>query len=204
MKIYLTNTGTLKHIEIMISSNHTVGNMLLANNFRVPKSGVDWALDNGAYHAYLNKESFDEISFRRTINRIDEFPKPDFIVVPDIVAGGMNSLDFSLQWLKELPDKYDYFIPVQDGMDVEVVKEISDKCVGIFIGGTMAWKFRVGREFADMGKRLGLAVHIGRIGTYSNLIWANSIGASSVDSCNFNRNGKMELLETWKKQMVLA
>lgn len=58
MKIYLGNTGTLRHIELVKNTPH-LGICYLANAWRYPKDGVDWFLDNGAYSCWVNSLPFN-------------------------------------------------------------------------------------------------------------------------------------------------
>jgi hypothetical protein len=208
MRIYLTNTGKLELLYMMKESSGKLGNMLIANNFRIPKQYTHYAVDNGAFSAYLNKTNFDGKKFLKTVNRLNEFKKPDFIVVPDIVAGGMKSFDFSMFWLHKLLSEghtnYDYYFAVQDFMNLKVISKISnEKINGIFIGGTLKWKLKHGEQFTKEAHDFDLKVHIGRVGNYKNLVWANRIKADSTDSSTINRNNKIWLLEDFKKQSTL-
>lgn len=84
--------------------------------FMTPTNNGDgykpYALDNGAWGAFRNGIPFDETAFLKLVTRFWE--GADFIVAPDIVEGGLASLDLSLSWLERLPPVL-RLIPVQDG-----------------------------------------------------------------------------------------
>ena len=53
--------------------------------------------------------------------------KPNFAVLPDIVQGGLASLDFSLSWEKRVrPYSERVLIAVQDGMEPKDVEQYLD------------------------------------------------------------------------------
>lgn len=93
-------------------------------------------------------------------------------------------MELSLRWLPAVAAVAPAYLAVQDGMsEAEVVDALARGFSGIFIGGTLAWKIQTGAMWTALGRRLGLPVHIGRVGTAKRLAWAIRIGANSVDSC---------------------
>jgi len=58
-------------------------------------------------------------------------------VLPDIVASGLASLEFSLRWkerLRGMPTRM--LLAVQNGMQINDVASLLSPAIGIFIGGT--------------------------------------------------------------------
>lgn len=191
MKIYLGNNGTLKTFDLMKTNGW--GNVHLANHWQYPKSGIDWFLDNGAYHYWTNNIPFDEIKFIDTLDKIElSVSYPDFVVVPDIVAGGYDSLDFSMKWLNRIPADYNCYLAVQDGMELNVINDYCDFFDGLFVGGTLDWKLHTADRWGRLAHDNNLKCHIGKVGTFKRLVWAKHIGADSIDSSTFvqARKGK--------------
>lgn len=184
MKIYIGNTGSRKVIEQ--SKQEGWGRVHLANAWRNPEDGLSWFLDNGAWSCYINKKEFDSRAFEDAIIKVEKSTnKPDFVVVPDIVAGGMKSLFFSLGWIHKIPAGIPSYLAVQDGMNTRDVLEYLDLFDGIFVGGTLDWKMKTAKTWCDIAHSQNKKCHIGRVGTFKRLVWAKSIGADSVDSSTF-------------------
>lgn len=108
---------------------------------------------------------------------------PDFVVVPDIVAGGLASLTWSASWRDSVPAGFRAYLAVQDGMSAADVLPHLARYHGIFVGGTLRWKLATGGAWAKFARRHGLGCHIGRVGTAARVRWAREIGATSIDSC---------------------
>ena len=203
MKIYITNTGNLKHIEYIIKNG--LGIMYLANSWKYPKKHVDWILDNGAYHYWLNNLDFNHKKFEEALIKTSLVHSPDFIVCPDIVAGGDKSLLFSLDYMDKIPSGYNVYLPVQDGMKYTDVNDICDVFDGLFVGGTLKWKLNTANQWIKLAHDHNLKCHIGRVGTYKRMCWANSINADSIDSSTFVqvKNG-FKRIESYKTQTFLS
>lgn len=190
MKIYIGNNGSLKNFELM--KKRGWGNVHLASAFRYPKKGIDWILDNGAYSCWIKNEPFDENAFEDALIKLENcVSHPDFVVVPDIVAGGIESLRFSLKWANIIPAGLVLYLAVQDGMNSAIVEKYIGLFDGLFVGGTLEWKIRTGKTWVDLAHSYNMKCHIGKVGTFRRLVWAKSIGADSVDSSTFVqvRNG---------------
>lgn len=199
MLIYTGDTGDPKkkdkitnlNMGIMISSSN-------ATNIHKFQKSVPVALDNGAFSAWLKGYGFDEYLFLKTLSRCMKAGLSlNFIVCPDIVAGGIASVEFSEMWRVRLAGHKLYFA-VQDGMDeLDVpIKNYS----GVFVGGTMDFKLKTGHRWVEFAHDNGLPCHIGRCGTMKNLQWAKSIGADSCDSTSFVRNDTFEIVEDYELQ----
>lgn len=179
MKRY-TSTGARE--TIAMCREHDIG-LLMVHQWRDPSKWPYYAIDNGAYSAWANDREWDPSMFLHLVGKCVEYPvQPDFVVVPDIVAGGIGSLEFSLGWLERLPEGLPYYLAVQDGMVPRNVRPYMDDFAGIFVGGTTEWKMSTAEEWAAFAKRHGKGCHIGRIGTAWRILWARRIGATSIDS----------------------
>ena len=189
LKLY-TYTGTRRVIDQ--TQKYYVG-ILMVEGWKNPDKWPYYAIDNGAYSAYVNKKEWDPIPFLRTISRARNYDrKPDFVVCPDIVAGGSDSLTHSVNWLRVLPRELPYYLAVQDGMELPEVADVirSHGFSGIFVGGTAEWKVKTAESWCILAKELGVRCHIGRIGPGKKILWAERIGADSVDSTTWVQREK--------------
>lgn len=189
IKLY-TYTGTRRVINQV--KRYDVG-MLMVEGWKNPDKWPYYAIDNGAYSAFVNNREWDPIPFLRTIRRARLYErKPDFVVCPDIVAGGRDSLIHSINWLHVLPGELQYYLAVQDGMQIQEVADVirSHGFAGIFVGGTADWKIETAPAWCILSKNLGIKCHIGRIGPGRKILWAAQIGADSVDSSTWVQREK--------------
>lgn len=156
-----------------------------------------WLLDNYAFSDWRSGRDFDGVAFLSAlISAVAAGVLPDFIVCPDRVATGLESLAFSLRWRalcesvlrarryagRPVPRLRWYFV-VQDGMTPADVAPIAPEFDGIFIGGSLPWKLATGRAWVAFAHNRGLPCHVGRAGTPKHVAWARRIGADSIDSC---------------------
>lgn len=141
-------------------------------------------LDNGAFTDWRMGRQFDVRAFAHDLVLADAAAvQPDFIVVPDIVAGGLSSLALSLKWQKGVSSVGKAYLAVQDGMSLSEVRDVLPLFDGIFVGGTLEWKLLSGKSWVELAHSFSKPCHIGRVGTPGRLIWARKIKADSIDSC---------------------
>lgn len=152
-----------------------------------------WFFDNGAFEDWTAQRPFDGEAFRRDLATIGVDDPPDFVVAPDLVAGGVGSLELSVAWLPELRRRpWPIYLAVQDGLEcVALPLESFD---GIFIGGTVAWKCATAPYWAAEGRRLGMPVHFARCGNAKRVGLARALGCASIDSS----------LPLWSKKKLAA
>lgn len=184
--LYSGNEGS--HTGLAQIRANSMGVLITATGWRTPKPGMRWCLDNGAFSAFLQRKPFDGALFERVLRKIPAAHRPDFAVVPDIVAGGLHSLLLSAAWLPRLPHGWPWYLAVQDGMQEKDVEPYVGQVAGLFVGGTMEWKLRTGEAWVWFAHEHGLKVHVGRVGTVANICWAERIGADSADSTSWARN----------------
>jgi len=173
MKIYL-GIGGSKKVDAF-RKKWGCGWLLNPDNHR--KNDGPYILDNGAYSAWKNKTQWNENKFKILIGK---YPDYDFVVAPDIVCGGMDSLKQSLKYIDEIPSPL--YLAVQDGMQGETIRKYLSGFNGIFIGGSIQWKYQTSRMWADIAHLHKLKCHAGRVGTYEGLIQMHFAGVDSVDT----------------------
>jgi hypothetical protein len=152
----------------------------------------------------VNKLPFDADAFRKALDLLGECA--DFIVLPDIVAGGLASLDFSLSWIDEVKTYgRPMLLPVQDGMEVEHVDPILKDGMGIFIGGTTEYKESTIPMWSDFGALFDIYVHVGRVNSRRRLKLCKMSGADSFDGSGPSRFLKhAKVMDAENRQDVLA
>lgn len=197
MKLY-TTTGTVKLRERCNELN--VG-LMMCNHWRNPNQWPYFAIDNGCYSAYAQGKEWIPNDFIKILYRCKNLGlKPDFVVIPDIVAGGYMSLRKSERWgefLKGEFPNWKFYLAVQDGM---IPNEVTNSILfqkgtisGLFIGGTMEWKLKTMEKWSKIAKQWRLEIHVGRIGPLDSMIKCNDCGIDSIDSTSWVQNkGWME------------
>lgn len=157
----------------------------MTNRGEAPPRRLPFALDNGAYKDSTAGADFDEAAFLADLQEIETRGlTPDFVVAPDRVAAGLESLAFSLSWVPRLSRWAErLYLVVQDGMNSEDVLPHLSLFAGLFVGGSLEWKIKTGEAWVRFAHAHELPCHIGRVGTTRRVSWAKRIGADSIDSC---------------------
>lgn len=198
MIYYSSHPGTTNpnHEKILFFKKHGIRLMVSSAAYQRPI--LHFALDSGAWYDYVHKSEFNHPRFIHTLDRIYHEPiQPDFIIIPDIVAGGLKSLELSKKYLY-LTDDYPCYLPVQDGMqpnDIDGFGNIS----GLFVGGSTNWKWNTAAMWARYAHDNNIMCHIGRVGTQRNFQRAVSAKADSSDGSALIRNGKHHLIPLYLK-----
>jgi hypothetical protein len=115
---YASRTGTRRNLAALRGADWRV--LVSAKGELRTEDFLRYALDDGACAAYQQGQPFDEHAFAVAVERVGE--RADWLVLPDIVMGGMASLGYSLKWLERLrgmPCRM--LIAVQNGMQVETL-----------------------------------------------------------------------------------
>lgn len=180
---------------------YKLGTMVSASDFFLGKPQhytLPVALDNGAFSSYINGYGFNEFAFLKLLDSvIKKKIKHSILVTPDIVAGGVKSLEFSLMWRDRLSGWDNQYLAVQDGMDVLDVSGVEHKFKGIFVGGTKEWKWKTAYEWVKFAHDNNIKCHIGRCGTVDKMVSAYQMGADSIDSTNFNRSCNFNVIDEY-------
>lgn len=197
--IYTAHSGGKRADKIR---ERGMGMMLHSTPGKMPaRDAADFkcALDNGALGCWKRGFPFQREVFLESIKRAHASAiNLDFIVCPDIVAGGIRSLDFSMQWARgDLLSAPRLALVVQDGMRVGDVSPgyHLKPFTHIFIGGTPSWKWETAQGWIDHAHANGKLCHIGQVGTLDRLRAAQRMGADSVDSTSFARNETWEIID---------
>lgn len=210
MKIYLAIGGN-KRVK-QYATDHNLGWCMTPENNRNP-TGLPYFLDNGRFHATLHDKPWDEVSFKRLI---EKYPNADFIVAPDLPIidpiddpierrkRAMESLRYSISYLGKIDAPL--FLAVQDGMTMEDVKpylESPSGFDGLFIGGSISWKFNTAQMWADLAHLYGKKCHAGRVGTWEGMDHMQRCNVDSIDSSTASRNCRFNNLEMFFSQKRL-
>jgi len=97
MIAYASRTGTRRNLAAL---RYAGWRLLISAKGALRTEGMRYALDNGAWSAHQAGEPFDARAFEQALMLLGE--GADWIVIPDVVAGGLDSLRFSLDWLPRL------------------------------------------------------------------------------------------------------
>jgi len=168
----------------LIAELESLGYGEITQRQEVPPRRTPWALDNGAFGDWRAGRPFDAMQYRAALAKTAaQAIRPEFVVVPDRVAAGLDSLAMSLEWVDECSQVGSPYLVVQDGMIEADVAPVIDRFDGLFVGGTLEWKIATGAQWVNTAHRHGKRCHIGRVGTRRRVAWARRIGADSIDSC---------------------
>jgi hypothetical protein len=159
---------------------HGIGQIIIRGKLRGRRL-ARWAYDNGAFVDWKANREFDGAQFLLDVATFNEEPRPDFLVLPDRVGGGLSSLALSCSWLERLSRVgIPRYLAVQDG---QTPKDLPWGLFdGVFIGGTLEWKVRTAAEWVRAAHDHRIPCHYGRCGTARRIAHAKSIGADSLDS----------------------
>jgi hypothetical protein len=154
----------------------------------LPSRRTRWFYDNHAFADWRVGKSFNIVRWERDQWRIrDRKLRPDFGVIPDVVADGEASLAWSATWRPFAAPGVPAYLVVQNGMTTDRVDawldEQPDPYHGIFVGSTLEWKLDTGAAWVTFAHERGMRAHIGRCGPPDRVRWARAIGADSIDSC---------------------
>jgi hypothetical protein len=192
---YASRTGTRRNLEALRRAGWR---LLVSATGPWRTEGFSYAIDNGAWTAFQNKTMFDEGLFTGIVDKLGS--GSDWIVVPDIVAGGIASLEFSLKWIGRLRGVSKLLIAVQDGMTPEDVEPHLADDIGIFIGGGNTFKEDAIR-WGDLAQRRGAYLHMGRVNTQRRIKIAEIAGCDSFDGTSASRYVKtLGMLDAYRRQ----
>lgn len=160
--------------------------MMLSPATGLNAQGLRYALDNGKWSEHTGHYQWSKDAFIDALERCG--PGADFVVAPDIVEGGMASLELSRTWLSRcLKDCPRALIAVQDGMELRDVWRHLEPRVGVFIGGSTAWKERTMRLWARAAHDAGTICHAGRVNTQRRIALCQAANVDSFDGSSATR-----------------
>jgi len=179
---YASRTGTRRNLAALRQAGWR---LMVSAKGCLRSEGFSYALDNGAWSAHQKGEPFDEAAFVTAVELLGR--DADFIIVPDIVAGGARSLEFSLTWLPRLEGIAPLLLAVQDGMMAAEIEPLVGDHLGLFVGGTTQWKERSLPEWGCVAHRSGAWLHVGRVNSARRIALCAAAGADSFDGSSVSR-----------------
>lgn len=200
MIAYASRTGTRRNLAALREADWR---LLVSAAGCLRNEGFPYALDNGAWSAFTQGKPFDERRFWLALRKLGR--DADWTVLPDIVAGGLPSLDLSLKWMRRVLDESPRaLIAVQNGMAAEDVMPFLGERVGIFVGGDTHWKLRTLPIWGAAAKRVGCWLHVGRVNSARRIFSCAIAGATSFDGTSASRYAdSLPALDHARKQLSL-
>ncbi len=206
MRAYASRTGTARNLDAL----RAAGWRILINAAADHRDeGFPFCIDNGAWWAHQNGKAWPEARFRELV--ASHGARADFVVAPDVVGGGIDSLRLSERWLSELDSINLRLIAVQDGMAPWDVEPLLGPRIGIFVGGSTdetdpryGWKWRSLPYWAHLARKRGCYLHVGRVGSARLIRECVRVGADSFDTSGPSRFAKVtRRLDTARRLLAL-
>jgi hypothetical protein len=200
MQFYASRTGNMRNLAAMRARKWR---LLVSRAWEWRTEGFQYALDNGAWADYQSGQAFDEDGFERLLDQLGA--GADWVILPDIVAGGLESLRLSVRWLNRCLSVVPLaLLAVQDGMKAADVHGLVGPNVGVFLGGSTEWKLATMREWGEFCLQRNIYYHVGRVNTRRRMGLAVRSGANSVDGSSGSRYAiTIPGLDHWSRQTEL-
>jgi len=180
---YASRTGTRRNVAALRSAGWR---FLITPQGQTSASELPFALDNGAWHAFQNGLPWDAPAFVKLLERRGR--EADWVVAPDVVAGGLESLALSVSWLPRIHAVCPLaLIAVQDGMEPADLAPLVGPGVGIFLGGSTEWKLARMIDWGIFAASMGVHYHVARVNTLRRIRLAAVAGADSIDGSSASR-----------------
>lgn len=179
---YASRTGTRRNLAALRAAGWR---LLVSARGVLRHEGFQYAIDNGAWTAHKRQEPFDVKAFERAVAWGAQ--KADWIILPDIVAGGLSSLRMSMEWAGRLHGICPMLLAVQDGMSPDDVRSLVGPDIGIAVGGTTEWKERSAPMWGRLAKQSGAHLHVLRVNTVRRIKICSFVGADSFDGSSASR-----------------
>ena len=136
--------------------------------------------DNGQWEERDKPGPFKEDRFLAFLDWLGD--RARFLVLPDIVRGGLASLELTLTWLERLRGHPSMLlIAVQDGMTPAMIAPFLGPRVGIFVGGGDPWKEESLPGWGELARQCGCYLHVGRVNTARRIFLCAFVLANSFD-----------------------
>lgn len=187
MEAYASTTGTRVNLEALRIHGWR---LMISATGQWKARGFCYGIDNGAW-------TYHQLGIPWEPDRWVELVESagceaDFVVAPDIVAGGLDSLRLTKLWLPWMDTRVRLtLIPVQDGMTPDDVRPLlvgHENWRGIFVGGSTEWKVKTLPWWGDLSKELyGVYLHVGRVNSAKRIGLCAEAGADSFDGTSVTR-----------------
>lgn len=183
MFLYASATGTKRNLAALKKYGWRI---LISRAGAWDTCGFPYALDNGAWADHVAMRPFDEPKFIQLLDRFGA--NADWVVTPDIVAGGRQSLVLSLAWLARCRAACPrVLIAAQDGMEPSTLAPMLNSKVGVFLGGSTEWKLAQMSKWGIFCAERDIYFHVGRVNTKRRIQHALDCGACSIDGTSATR-----------------
>lgn len=191
---YASRTGTRRNLDAL---RHSGWGLLISRAGQWRTEGFEnYVIDNGAWSDFQASRKFDDEAFERMIVKLGA--KAQWIVLPDIVAGGLASLELSVRWSNRCLDICPMvLLAVQDGMEEADIAHLVGRNVGVFLGGSTEWKISTMAQWGAFCRRRGIYYHVARVNTERRMAMAVAAGADSVDGTSASRFSITTKKLTW-------
>lgn len=165
-----------------------IGWLLSPAGWRKPHRWMTYALDNGAFPAWMKKVEWDETAFLCMLDAASKCQQaPRWMIVPDVVADREATIARWHDWAPKLRRfSWPLAFAVQDGMNQCDIPGDADL---VFVGGSTEWKWRTVWNWCQQNKR----VHVGRVNGYRGLWDCHRAGAESCDGTGWFRGDQNQL-----------
>lgn len=187
MICYASRTGTRRNLDRLRA--HGWGLLVSRAGVWRTEGFERIVADNGAWADFQAGRPFDEDAFERFLDWLAaQSIIADWIVLPDIVAGGLRSLDLSIRYINRCLSLTPLvLIAVQDGMEDRHLAPLVGPSVGIFLGGSTEWKLATMLAWGRFCRQRGLYYHVARVNSIKRMSLAAASGADSVDGSSATR-----------------
>lgn len=179
---YASRTGTKRNLAALRAADWR---LLVSARGVLRHEGFPYALDNGAWTAHQKGESFDVPAFEKALVELGS--SADWVVAPDIVGGGLESLRMSEAWLPRLEWCRATLLAVQDGIAPADVSPLLGGRLGIFVGGTTEWKLGTLPVWGRVARERQCHLHVARVNTAKRIHLCHDAGAHSFDGSSVAR-----------------
>lgn len=201
MASYASRTGTRRNLEVLQEAGWR---LLVSARGVLRNEGFPYALDNGAWTSFQKGEPFDVRAFERALEELGA--GADWVVAPDIVGGGLRSLDLTCSWLDYLKSGSRLvLIAVQDGMVPRDVCDLLSDRVGLFLGGSTEWKLATMPMWGHLAAMARCYYHVARVNTRQRIFLCAEAGAHSFDGSSVTRFANtLPLLEKARQEATFV
>lgn len=184
---FASRTGTRRNLDAL----RELGWRLLVSAAGVWRTeGFHWSGECGSWTYNNLGQPFDGERYERFLGWCAEQARagnpPMWIVLPDIVCGGLDSLALSRRWYRKLRRRVawreqHFMLVVQNGMEPKHVRRLVGPKVGIFVGGDTDWKLATMSQWVKLAHSRGGICHVGRVNSARRARLCDIAGADSFD-----------------------
>ena len=95
-------------------------------------------------------------------------------------------------------------LPTQDGLTATDVRSYIGARIGLFVGGSTAWKLRSLPEWAELSRAAGCWLHVARVNSRKRILLCSANGVTSIDGTSATRYAStLPLLDGAVRQLGL-